>query len=67
MDGSPRRLDGKYHPVETYLRGYRSVDGLMIPHVLETSVEGGTGSEKITIERVALNPKLEDSRFGKPE
>ena len=43
MDGSPRRLDGKYHPVETYLSDYRSVDGLMIPHVLETSVEGGTG------------------------
>ena len=67
MDGSPRRLDGKYHPVETYLHDYRPVDGLMIPHVHETRVEGGTGPEKIAIERVALNPKLGDSRFGKPE
>lgn len=67
MDGSPRRLDGKYHPVETYFRDYRAVDGLMIPHVLETTVEGVTGSQKVTIERVALNPKLDDSRFGRPE
>lgn len=67
IDGSPRRLDGKYHAVETYLRDYRSVDGLMVPHVLETSVEGVKGSQKIVIERVALNPKLDDSRFAKPE
>lgn len=67
MDGSPRRLDGKYHPVETYFRDYRAVDGLMIPHVLETTVEGGNGSQKVTIERVALNPKLDASRFARPE
>jgi hypothetical protein len=66
-EGPPRRLDGKYHAVETYYRDYRPVDGLMIPYLLETSVEGVKGSEKITIERVALNPKLEDSRFAKPE
>ena len=67
MEGSPRRLDGKYHPVETYFRDYRAVDGLMIPHVLETTVEGVNGSQKVTIERVALNPKLDGSRFARPE
>jgi len=66
MDGAPRRLDGKYHSVETYLRDYKSVDGLMIPHLIETNVEGVKGSHKITIEHVALNPKLDDSRFTKP-
>ena len=40
MDGSPRRLDGKDHAVETYFRDYRSVDGLMVPYVGETRVEG---------------------------
>jgi outer membrane lipoprotein-sorting protein len=67
VEGDPRRLDGKYHPVETYFRDYKSVDGLMIPHLIETSVEGVKGSQKITIERVALNPKLEDSSFTKPQ
>lgn len=66
IDGNPRRLDGKDHPVETYLREYKSVDGLMIPHLIETSVEGVKGSQKITVERVALNPKLGDLRFAKP-
>jgi hypothetical protein len=67
IDGSPRRLDGKYHAVETYFRDYRSVDGLMVPYVVETRVEGVEGSEKITVERVALNPKLEASRFERPQ
>jgi outer membrane lipoprotein-sorting protein len=66
IDGAPRRMNGKLRPVVTYLRDYKSVNGLMIPHVLETSVEGINGSEKIAIEKVAVNPKLDDSRFTKP-
>jgi len=42
VEGTPRRLDGKYHPVATYLRDYKSVNGLMVPFVLETAVEGVT-------------------------
>ena len=53
--------------VETYSRDYPSVDGLMVPYVVETRVEGVEGSEKITVERVALNPKVEASRFETPE
>jgi len=67
MEGSPRRLDGKYHPVETYFRDYRSVDGLMIPYVVETRVQGVEGSERISVERVVVNPKLGASRFTRPD
>ncbi len=67
VDGSPRRLDGKYHPVETYFRDFRSVNGLMVPYVLETAVEGAKRTEKIRIESVVVNPKLEDSHFAKPQ
>ena len=65
-DGS-RKLDGKMRPVWTFYRDYKPVDGLMVPHLLETVVEGVKGSEKIIIEKVALNPKLDDARFGKPD
>jgi hypothetical protein len=51
----------------TYLHGYKSVQGLMVAHFLETTVEGVKGSEKMTIERVVVNPKLEDSLFAKPK
>ena len=67
IDGSPRRLDGRMHSVETYYRNYTSVDGLMIPLVLETSVANVQPTRKIVIERVLLNPRVEDNSFAKPE
>jgi hypothetical protein len=65
VDGT-RRLDGKPVPVYTYFSDYRAVDGLLIPHVLETRVEGVPGSEKIQVEHVVVNPPLGRSRFTKP-
>jgi outer membrane lipoprotein-sorting protein len=65
IEGTPRRLDGKYHPTAVYYRDYRSVNGLMMPYLLETTVEGVTQTEKIEIEKVSINPKLDDSRFAK--
>ena len=67
IEGTPRRLDGKFHPVATYLRDYRSVSGLMIPYVNETAVEGVRQTEKILVEKVVVNPKLEDTHFSKPQ
>jgi outer membrane lipoprotein-sorting protein len=65
IEGTPRRLDGNYHPVATYLRDYKAVNGLMVPYVLETAVEGVSQVERIQIENVAVNPKLDDSLFAK--
>ena len=78
VEGQPRRLDGTYHPVEVYYRDYRTVNGLQIPFVLETHVlpvtKTATGfrdtpvpPEKIIIDQVTLNPKLDDSVFSKPQ
>ncbi len=66
VEGTPRRLDGKYHPVSTYLRDYRSVNGLMMPFLLETSVEGVKDNEKIEIETIVSNPKLDETKFAMP-
>jgi hypothetical protein len=65
IDGDPRKLDGHPHPVAVYLKDYKRDQGLMIPHLQETVVQGVRGSEKITIESVVVNPKLDDSRFQK--
>jgi outer membrane lipoprotein-sorting protein len=65
IEGTPRRLDGKYHAVEIYYRDYRPTNGLMMPYVLETKVEGVRQTEKIEIEKISVNPRLEDSRFAK--
>src|SRR5437763_9060873 len=66
VEGTPRRLDGKYHPVATYLRDYRSVNGLMMPYLEETVAEGVKDREKIVIEEIVSNPKLDESRFAMP-
>lgn len=66
IEGPPRRLDGRYHPVATYLRDYRSVNGIVMPYLLETTVEGVSDTEKIQIESIVSNPKLDDSVFAMP-
>jgi hypothetical protein len=63
MDGT-RRLDGKTHGVETYLRNYQAVHGLMFPMLTETVIEGVPGSTKLTVASVLVNPSLDDSRFS---
>jgi outer membrane lipoprotein-sorting protein len=67
MDGTPRRLDGRYHPVWVYLRDYKAFSGLLMPTVYETTVEGVKTTEKINIDNIVVNSKLPDSRFAKLE
>ena len=74
LEGNPRRLDGKYHPVEIYYRDFRSLNGLMIPYLLETVVQNVAGvkdprsmAERIMIEKVVVNPKLDETLFLKPQ
>ncbi len=78
IEGHPRRLDGTDHPVEVYFRDYRPVDGLQIPFAIETKVlpvektmlgfkDPPVPVEKIIIDKVVVNPKLDESRFSKPD
>jgi outer membrane lipoprotein-sorting protein len=66
VEGTPRRMDGKMRPVSIYLRDYRSVNGLKVPYVIETAVEGNKDTHKMFIESVAVNQKLDDALFAKP-
>src|SRR5205085_7851944 len=67
IEGTPRRMDGKMRPVEIYYRDYKAVNGLMVPYVLDTTVQGVRQSHKMTIESVVVNPKLDDSHFTAPK
>ncbi|PYT73703.1 MAG: outer membrane lipoprotein-sorting protein [Acidobacteria bacterium] len=67
IEGVPHRMDGKMRMVEIYYRDYKSVNGLMIPRVVETAVQGVKQSHKMTIESVMLNPKLDDALFTAPK
>jgi hypothetical protein len=77
IQGQPRRLDGIDHPVEVYFRDYRPVNGLQIPYVLETKVlpvaqtalglkDPPVPPEKTIIDKVVVNPRLDEALFSKP-
>lgn len=66
IDGT-RRMDGKPRQVATYMSDYRTVKGVKVPFVMETSVENVKGSEKIAIQQVELNTELADTQFAKPD
>ena len=66
MDGEPRKLDGRMHKVVVYTRDYKAEGGLMIPHTLETVVEGVKQSHKMSIQSVKVNPSADDALFARP-
>ncbi len=66
IEGTPRRMDKKMRPVSIYLRDYRSVNGVKVPYVIETAVEGNKDTHKMLIDSVVVNPKLDDALFAKP-
>jgi len=67
IEGNQHRFDGTMHGVQSYLRDYRPIDGLMIPFESETRLEGVPGSHKLILEKVDINPTIDDSAFTKPE
>jgi outer membrane lipoprotein-sorting protein len=67
VEGAPRRMDGRMRTVWVYQRDFRPVQGLMVPFTLETAVDGSRDTHKMVIEKVAVNPKLDDALFAKPK
>ena len=66
VEGAPRRMDGKMHSVLVYQRDFRAVHGVMIPYVLETTVDGYKDSHRMVIEKAVVNPPLDAALFVKP-
>src|SRR5712671_2345474 len=67
VEGVPRRMDGRMRNVWIYQRDFRSVQGLMVPYVYDTAIDGDPHTHKMMIESVAVNGTLDDARFTKPQ
>jgi hypothetical protein len=67
IDGEPRKMDGRMRKVAVFYRDYKTVNGLAIPHTLETAVDGSKQTHKIAIQNVTVNRPLDDAAFGKPQ
>ena len=66
VEGTPRRMDGKLHAVSITQRDFRSVQGVRLPFLLETAVDGFRDTHQMVLEKVTLNPKLDDTLFTRP-
>lgn len=67
VEGGPRRMDGRVRTVWVFQRDFRRVQGLMVPFELETAVDGYQDTHKMFIDKVTLNPALDDALFAKPK
>ena len=65
-DREIRSANGRIRTVSVDYRRYQQVEGLTLPMTIETGNVASKETDKMVIERVALNPKLEASIFAKP-
>jgi hypothetical protein len=52
--------------VAVFYRDYKTVEGLQIPAVIETGAGPDKATDKLVIEKLALNPPLADGIFARP-
>lgn len=51
---------------DTNLGDYKEVDGLILAHSIDSGQKGAPGRQMITITKVEINPKLDETRFVMP-
>jgi outer membrane lipoprotein-sorting protein len=52
---------------ESTIGDYKEVGGLLFPHSIQSGAKGRPEKQNIVIEKVELNPVLDDARFRMPE
>lgn len=65
-EGKRKGSDGTEYSVETFFRDYRDVKGMKFAYEMDSDVPGTPQQQKIIVDKIELNPTLEDARFGKP-
>lgn len=60
-----RRFNGAIKPMYTALKDYRTVNGVKVPFLMETRIEGYRDTDRIVIETAEVNPAIAPERFSK--
>jgi hypothetical protein len=60
------QIEGKDITLQNFLRDYRAVDGLQFPFEIDTSIADAAQQRKFIIEKIELNPPIDDAHFAKP-
>jgi hypothetical protein len=59
-------VNGEAVTRETYFHDYRDVGGLKFAFELISNTPGSDVSQKIVVDKIELDPQIDDARFGKP-
>lgn len=63
---SKRTIRGTEVEGESFLSDYKEEGGMMMAHVMESGAKGSPQRQKLVIEKVELNPEIQDSVFAMP-
>ena len=66
-DREAHSVTGRPATVSVYYGNYQTVRGLVMPFSIETGALPRHGSDKMVIEKIAINPVLEDGQFSEPD
>jgi hypothetical protein len=64
---SKRMIRGSEVEVESTIGDYKEVDGLLYPHSIENGAKGRPEKQNIVVDKIEVNPPLDDTRFKMPE
>jgi outer membrane lipoprotein-sorting protein len=61
-----RKIEGKELPWESSLSDYREIQGMKFPFKIEQGSPGTEFKQGLTIEKIEIDPKIDESHFAKP-
>jgi outer membrane lipoprotein-sorting protein len=61
-----RMVRGSEVEGESYMGDYKDVGGLMMAHSIESGMKGAPQRQKLVLEKIELNPDLDDTLFSMP-
>jgi outer membrane lipoprotein-sorting protein len=61
-----RKIRGSDVEVEASFGDFKEVGGILFPHSIEQAPKGSPQKQKITIDKIEINPAVDDSRFKMP-
>ena len=65
-DRESRNAFGQSGTVSVFYRNYRTIEGLQSPFTIESGADTSKTTDKMVIDKILLNPPLEDRIFAKP-
>ena len=63
---SKRKMNDTEIEAETFYGDYKEVNGMLLPHAIETGAAGMPQRQKIAIEKIEFDVAVADSQFAKP-